>query len=58
MQTILTTVGIYGDLMLNAILYRIYLIYMTKSITAASKNFKRTSYVQFDINAMVRVTCH
>ena len=26
---------------------------MTKSITAASKHFKRTSYVQFDINARV-----
>ena len=45
--------------MLNTILYRIYLIYMIKSIiTAASKHFIRTSYEQFDINAMVKATCN
>ena len=32
---------------------------MTKSIIkAASKYYKRESYEQFDINAMVKATCH
>ena len=31
---------------------------MTKLITAASKHFKRGSYEQFDINAMVKATCN
>ena len=31
---------------------------MTKSITAASKYYKRGYYEQFDINAMVKATCN
>ena len=31
---------------------------MTKSIITASKHYKMTSYVQFDINAMVKATCN
>ena len=32
---------------------------MTKSITtAASKHYKMGSYEQFDINTMVKATCH
>ena len=39
-------------------IHHIYNI-MTKSIiTAASKHYKRGSYVQFNINAIVKATCN